>query len=259
MAVLGIQIFDPDFDGLRLLFRWLHIVVGIAWIGLLYYFNFVQVPSFAQMDAGARNEAIDKLVTRALWWFRWAAVATLVTGLVMLGLLREGITSGDYSYGFDPDYWGSLQGTSIVGGGIIAIIMFLNVWLVIWPNQKVVIANARNVAAGGQADPNAPTAARKGLLASRTNALFSIPMVFFMTFTSHLAGTFDETSGRIGYWILFSVLVGLLEANALGLLGGTGQEPLRVYLETVPNVIIAGFVLWAVLYFVGWEELIGTP
>jgi hypothetical protein len=84
-------------------------------------------------------------------------------------------------------------------------------------------------------------------------------MVFFMTFTAHFADRFDTAGGRVGYWIVFAVIIGLLEANALGLLGGTGQTPLRVYLETVPNVVIAGFVLWAVLYFVGWEALIGTP
>ena len=65
-------------DGGAFVSRWLHVVVGITWIGLLYYFNFVQVPSFAEMEAAARNNAIDKLASRALWWFRWAAVATVV-------------------------------------------------------------------------------------------------------------------------------------------------------------------------------------
>jgi hypothetical protein len=251
------EIFDGS-EGLSFLFRWLHIVVGILWIGLLYYFNFVQVPSFAEMDGGARSNALDKLVPRALWYFRWAAALTLLTGLIILGLLRDPATD-DLSFGYTTDYWGTLQGTSIVTGALLGIIMFLNVWLVIWPNQRVVIANARNVAAGGEADPNAAPAGRKALLASRTNALFSIPMVFFMTFTSHFADRFDATGGRLGYAIVFIVVVGLLEANALGLIGGTAPGPLRVYLETVPNVIIAGFVLWAVLYFIGWEALIGTP
>ncbi|MBA2325859.1 MAG: urate hydroxylase PuuD [Actinobacteria bacterium] len=251
------EIFDGS-EGFEFLFRWLHIVIGILWIGLLYYFNFVQVPSFAEMDGGARNNAIDKLAPRALWYFRWAAALTVLTGLMILGLMRGG-TDNDLSYGFTSDYWGTLQGTSIVTGAVLGIIMFLNVWLVIWPNQKVVIANARNVSAGGQADPNAAAAGRKGLLASRTNALFSIPMVFFMTFTTHFSGNFDSTGGRVGYAIVFIVVVGLLEANALGLIGGNGPGALRSYLETVPNVVIAGFVLWAVLYVVGWEILIGTP
>jgi uncharacterized membrane protein len=251
------EIFDNS-ESFRFLFRWLHIVIGILWIGLLYYFNFVQVPAFAEMDGGARNDTIDKLVPRALWYFRWAAALTVLTGLIMLGLLRDPATE-DLSFGFTTDYWGTLPGTSIITGGVIGIIMFLNVWLVIWPQQKVVIANARNVAAGGQADPAAAAAGRKGLLASRTNALFSIPLVFFMSFTSHFADRFDPTSGRVGYAILVLVVVGLLEANALGLIGGNGPGPLRMYLESVPNVIIAGFVMWAVLYVVGWELLIGTP
>jgi Urate oxidase N-terminal len=251
------EIFDGS-EGFSFLFRWLHIVIGILWIGLLYYFNFVQVPSFAEMDGGARSNALDKLVPRALWYFRWAAALTLLTGLIILGLLRDPATD-DLSFGYTTDYWGTLQGTSIVTGAVLGIIMFLNVWLVIWPNQRVVIANARNVAAGGEADPSAAAAGRTALLASRTNALFSIPMVFFMTFTSHFADRFDASGGRVAYAIVFIVVVGLLEANALGLIGGAAPGPLRVYLETVPNVIIAGFVLWAVLYFIGWEALIGTP
>ncbi|MEY2740633.1 MAG: hypothetical protein RL283_735, partial [Actinomycetota bacterium] len=73
--------------------RWLHILAGIMWIGLLYYFNFVQVPAFAELDAGARNQAVDKLASRALWWFRWAAVATLVFGVLIL-LVQEGSGGG---------------------------------------------------------------------------------------------------------------------------------------------------------------------
>jgi len=252
------EIFDSS-EGFRFLFRWLHILVGVLWIGLLYYFNFVQVPSFAEMDGGARNNALDKLVPRALWYFRWAAALTVLTGLVILGLLRDPQTE-DLNFGYTTDYWGTLPGTAIVTGAVMGIIMFLNVWGVIWPAQKIVIANARNVAAGGEADPNAAAAARRGALASRTNTMFSIPVVFFMTFTAHLGdfSNFDSLGGRVGYWIVFAVLVGLLEANALGLLGGTGQSPLRLYLETVPNVIVAGFVLWAIFYFIGWELLIGT-
>ena len=71
-------------NGLEFLFRWAHVLAGIMWIGLLYYFNFVQVPAFAEMDAGARNNALDKLAWRALWWFRWAAAATLAFGILIL-------------------------------------------------------------------------------------------------------------------------------------------------------------------------------
>src|SRR5438093_9345607 len=89
--------------------RWAHVVVGITWIGLLYYFNFVQVPAFAEMEAAARNNAIDKLASRALWWFRWAAAATLVTGLMILLFQQEGTKTQM----FDGDYWKSSVGMSI--------------------------------------------------------------------------------------------------------------------------------------------------
>ena len=75
--------------------RWAHVVVGITWIGLLYYFNFVQVPAFAEMEAAARNNAIDKLASRALWWFRWAAVATVASGILILGF-QEQLDDIDY-------------------------------------------------------------------------------------------------------------------------------------------------------------------
>ena len=234
-----------------ILSRWAHYLAGVTWIGLLYYFNFVQVPSFAQFEAAPRNEAISKLVPRALWWFRWGAVATVASGILVLWA-QDQLTDGNY--------WSSPRGIGISTGILLAVIMFLNVWGVIWRNQKVVIANAERVAAGGEADPNAAAAGRRGLLASRTNALFSIPMLFFMAFPSHFVANdgsgFDafDTDGNstAPYWIGLILIVGLLEANALGLLGGTGQGPIRRYLETHRDTIIAGFALWVVIYLL-WE------
>jgi uncharacterized membrane protein len=163
-----------------------------------------------------------------------------------------------------------MPGTSILTGAFLGTLMFANVWLVIWPNQKVVIANARNVLGGGDADPNAAGAARRGLLASRTNALFSIPMVWFMVATSHFVGAsshFKLTHVRAGmtivgpgrsllltYWAIVIVIVALLEANALGWLGGTGPGPTRAPLEDHRRTIIGGFVLWAIMYAL-WEIL----
>ena len=86
--------------------RWAHVVVGIMWIGLLYYFNFVQVPAFAEMEAAARNNALDKLAWRALWWFRWAAAATVVTGIMILMFQ----TNGDKMQLVSGDYWKSATG-----------------------------------------------------------------------------------------------------------------------------------------------------
>src|SRR5205814_2044671 len=206
--------------------RWAHVVVGITWIGLLYYFNFVQVPSFAEMEAAARNNAVDKLASRALWWFRWAAAATVATGIMIL-LFQGG--NGQKIQLTNGDYWKSTEGMSIATGILLALTMFLNVWLVIWPNQKKVIANARNVQAGGQADPEAAAAGRRSALASRMNTIYSFPMLMFMVGTSH----FFNTSGfkavgsggdRATYWIIAIVVWAALEANALGLIGGFGQN-----------------------------------
>src|SRR6266700_3482610 len=148
MLVLGSALDIFSRLGLSYLSRWTHVFVGITWIGLLYFFNFVQVPAYADMEGAARNNALDKLTWRALWWFRWAAAATLVSGILLL--LFQTDAAGKTQL-FSADYAKSLHGISIYAGVLLAVTMFLNVWLVIWPAQKVVIANARNVQAGGQA------------------------------------------------------------------------------------------------------------
>jgi uncharacterized membrane protein len=163
--MLALEIFDNL--GLNFVARWAHVVAGIIWIGLLYYFNFVQVPAFAALDAGARNQAVDKLASRALWWFRWAALATFGFGL-LIGLIPLG--DGDGAF-LTTGYFKSGPGVAIATGMLLGITMFLNVWGVIWRNQKVVIANARNVLAGGEADPNAAAAGRKAGLAPEHDLL----------------------------------------------------------------------------------------
>ena len=131
-------------EGLAFLTRWLHVLAGITWIGLLYYFNLVQVPALtAYGDEGkARMITLDKVARRALWWFRWAAVATLVTGLLITGLVEK--------------YWarsGPAHNMTISLGMIYGTLMAANVWMIIWKNQKVVLANAVNVLGGAAADP----------------------------------------------------------------------------------------------------------
>jgi uncharacterized membrane protein len=229
--------------------RWLHVVVGITWIGLLYYFNFVQVPAFAEMEAAARNNALDKLAWRALWWFRWAAAATLVTGIMILLFQKN----GDKSQLFSGDYFKSVPGMAIATGVLLAVTMFFNVWLVIWPNQKKVINNARNVQAGGEADPDAAAAGRKALLASRMNAIFSFTMLMFMVGTAHffLPGDFKfAPSGgdRATYWIIALVIWLVLELNALGVIGGTKPGGLNAIYDTHKAALWAGFILVAVYY-----------
>ena len=119
----------------NLILRWAHVIFGIAWIGLLYYFNFVQTEYFKEAEPDAKADATKKLAPRALWWFRWAAMGTFLTGVVFLGLLGSSINS------------------FLIVGAVAGTLMFLNVWLIIWPNQKIVIglaaARVGDLSAGG--------------------------------------------------------------------------------------------------------------
>jgi uncharacterized membrane protein len=226
-------------------FRWLHILAGIMWIGLLYYFNFVQVPAFAAFgDEGrARNIAIDKVARRALWWFRWAALSTFVTGILIT------IITPDY---FSNEFGKSAGGIAISTGMLLGTIMLLNVWGVIWRNQKVVLANAANVLAGGEADPAAAAAGRKAVMASRQNAIFSVTMLFFMVYKGHAPGNGEIVSAsNLGiYWAIALLLIIVLELNALGLLPWKTQanKGLNAIYDGpgVRNPLIAAFGLWAV-------------
>jgi uncharacterized membrane protein len=244
--VIALDIFENF--GLNFIARWAHVLAGITWIGLLYYFNFVQVPAFAALDAGARNQAVDKLASRALWWFRWAAAATFLFGL-LIGLIPLG--DGDGAF-MESGYFKSPSGVSIATGMLLGITMFLNVWGVIWRNQKVVIANARNVLAGGEADPAAADAGRAALLASRQNTIFSFPMLLFMLGTSHFFGGYDTGSDRAIYWIVTLILWGVLELNCLGIIGGKGQNITNWIYEDHKRAIGAGLVL-VVVWYALWE------
>lgn len=182
--------------GLDYLFRWGHFLAGITWIGLLYYFNFVQTEYFKEAEDSHRSGAIQKLVPRALWWFRWGAMFTFLTGVVLLGYRHAGI-----SY-------------DITVGATLGTLMFLNVWLIIWPNQKIVIASATQVAQGGEALPEAAGAAPKAALASRTNTLFSAPMLFFMGSSSHLSNGLVTDASPVGLGVIM-LLILALEGNAI--------------------------------------------
>ena len=221
------------------LLRWIHFLAGITWIGLLYYFNFVQTPFFAEAEPGVRSAAIQKLVPRALWWFRWGAMFTFLAG-ILIYLYKLGEFGGDF---LTTNY-----GLAITIGGLIGTLMFLNVWLVIWPAQQVVIASATQVAKGGQAIPDAAARARRAALTSRTNTVFSIPMLFYMGAASHFNGLVGQTtsSAATGLLIATVVIVGAVEVNALA---GT-QGPTKKPLDSVSGALWAGFILTAVLYVV---------
>ena len=181
---------------------------GVAWIGLLWYFNFVQGEYFKEADASSKSDAIRKLVPRALWWFRWGAMFTFISGVALLGAKQ-------------------LTGYGIMVGAALGTLMFLNVWLIIWPNQKIVIASAGALAKAG--------------LASRTNTLFSIPMLFFMASSVHLAqlGVPVTNASLLSLIVVFGIIA-LLEVNAVA--GKTGP------MTSVKGVIHMGLLLTAVLY-----------
>jgi uncharacterized membrane protein len=238
-VLLGLELFERfGFTGAL---RWLHVLFGIAWIGLLYYFNFVQVPAFAEFSPAARNEAIAKLASRALWWFRWAALGTAIFGILITGATED----------YYKDFFKRADGASIFIGMIIALTMLYNVWMVIWPNQRIVIANAVNVLDGKPADPAAAAAGRRAFLASRQNIVFSVPMLWFMVGTSHFYPALGEPGGgKVAVFILIALVIwAVLEANALGLIGGVapGNPGKQIY-ESVRSVIISSFVLWAILW-----------
>src|SRR5437899_1847567 len=141
--------------GLGGAFRMAHVFSAIMWMGLLWFFNFIQTPAFAEMDPAARNQALDKITWRALWWFRWAAAATVLFGLLILG--AGGFKSTDV---YSKDFWiHTASGSTLLVGILFGLTMFANVWMIIWPAQQIVIGNARNLRAGGEANPNTAAAA----------------------------------------------------------------------------------------------------
>ncbi len=153
------------------LFRWLHVLSGIMWIGLLYYFNFVQIPNMPNIPDD-QKPAISKVIApAALWWFRWAAMATLVTGLI-LGYIN-GYIHDALSLGAMNDF--DVPKNIAIGISMwLGIIMWFNVWFVIWPNQKKALGIVE-----ASADEKAASA-RTAMLFSRTNTLLSVPMLFAM-------------------------------------------------------------------------------
>jgi uncharacterized membrane protein len=192
-------------------FRSLHVLFGIAWIGLLYYFNFVQGEYVKIADPDAKADVFKKLAPNALWWFRWAALFTFLTGVILLHQIYVRI------------------GTEIILGATMGTIMMLNVWGIIWRNQKIVL---------GMKEGDAAAAGAKAGLASRTNTLFSVPMLMYMVYSVH--------GGNVGMGISMNALyLGLgiilaIEANAI-------WGKMVPAITSVRAVIISSFALAIVL------------
>ena len=191
-------------------FRSFHILFGIAWIGLLYYFNFVQTEYVNVADPDAKADVMKKLAPNALWWFRWAAFFTFLTGIILLYQITARI------------------GTEIILGATMGTLMMLNVWGIIWRNQKIVL---------GMKDGDVASAAAKAGLASRTNTLFSVPMLMYMVYSAHAQGSYLVLDD----WNMTSLIVGLalifaIESNAI-------WGKMLPVIASVRAVITSSFVL----------------
>ena len=220
-------------EGIFFLIKWLHFFFGVMWLGHLYYFNFTQGSAMAQADAATKSGVTTKLLPIALYWFRWGAMWTMVTGMILLSMKAHTSGMAVFSTGW---------GVAILIGVVMGLTMWANVWFVIWPKQQIVMASANAVAGGGAANPQAAVVAPQALLASRTNTLLSIPMLFFMGSASHLPLPVTPESNLMMVSVVLGLLWLAIEGNALK--GKIGP------LQTVKGVISCGFGLTAVIYAV---------
>jgi len=155
-------------------FRWLHVLSGVMWIGILWYFNFVQIPNMPNIEASQRPAITKVIAPAALFWFRWGAMSTIVTGLILAwlnGYIVDAILIGISS--------GVAKHSAIGIGMWLGTIMWFNVWFIIWPNQKIALGID-----GAQGDKAA--AGRTAMLFSRTNTMLSIPMLYAMVSAQNL-------------------------------------------------------------------------
>ena len=227
-------------QGSEMFLRYIHYFAGVVWIGMLYYFNFVQGEWFKELDADekmkpSRGVAVRTLVPRALAWFRYGALATFISGVLIMGLKIHMV--GGMAEIFRTSWW-----AYIAVGASFGTVMFLNVWLVIWPNQKIVIASAKQIAAGGTALPEAAAAAGKAGLASRHNTLFSLPLLFLMGAASHLPSQINPDYNGWKLAGVIAVILAGLEFNALK--GKTDN----LKITSIMGVTHIGLALTAVLY-----------
>ena len=250
------ELFNDFFDpagAFQFMARCGHVLAGVTWIGLLYFFNFVQVPAYAELSDGARSEALRKLTFRACGGSGTPRALTFLFGIVLVGI---------YSSEENPNYFEGVSGTSILTGMLFGITMFLNVWGVIWRNQKIVIGNAETVAAGGEANPEAPAAAKRAARASRCNTLFSVTMLWFMVFTAHgplvpsgrrhrrhcrLLAVHPRSSGGSSR-----------RRRSASSVASTARSTSTPSTSTRTRSSPA-FILLAVVWFIGWELLLPAP
>ena len=156
--------YAPGINGIAI-FQWLHVFFGITWIGLLYYFNFVQIPTMPKIPAELKPGVSKHIAPAALFFFRWGAAFTVLTGLILAWLYQELVEALTFQ-----------EGARLIGIGMwLAIIMAFNVWFIIWPNQQ------RALGLVEADDASKAKSARIAMLTSRVNTLLSIPMLVAMT------------------------------------------------------------------------------
>lgn len=162
-----------------MVFRWIHFFAGITWIGLLYFFNLVNVPFAKTMDADTKKKVVPQLMLRALWWFRWAAMVTFIIGWLYIIWKIFVITDAGLSGtgGLFTSTWGQW----ITFGGLLGTIMWFNVWFIIWPAQKKIIGWVKN----GEKPAEMDATVKRAYLTSRLNTYLSVPMLFAMGAASH--------------------------------------------------------------------------
>lgn len=169
LGMTGIGAGEVDWTGIVI--RWIHFLAGITWIGLLYFFNLINAAFLKSLEGPTKNIVIPKLMPSALNWFRHGATVTVLAGIILYMKLYMNGGTGAYALGI---------------GGLLGIVMMVNVHAIIWPNQKKIIAAVTAAAQGTPAPADMAQWGRTALLASRVNFLLSIPMLFFMGAGSHL-------------------------------------------------------------------------
>jgi uncharacterized membrane protein len=160
-------------DILQALFRWIHFLAGITWIGLLYYFNLINAHFQGALSADVRKQVVPEIMPRTLWWFRWGAMFTFISGLLLIiwkyFLLGSGFTGESGLMSTPGGLWITLA-------GLFGTVMWFNVWFIIWPAQRQIITWVKQ----GQSPPEQAALAKRATLASRTNTFLSVPLLFGM-------------------------------------------------------------------------------
>ena len=162
-----------------MLLRWVHLLAGITWIGLLYFFNFINIPFGKTMDAGTKKLVVPELMPRALWWFRWGAMYTFLSGVIYMywkyWVTGTGMTG-------DSGLFSSTAGQWITLGALFGTVMWFNVWFIIWPAQKKIISWIK----AGESPAQMPGLMKRAGTSSRINTYLSVPLLFAMGASSHL-------------------------------------------------------------------------